>query len=78
MLLGARVDGEVFDLDGVRWIGGVEGGLGGLRSQLVYMLQSAAAGVTNTLEGAGKSLYVTMESRRLDLEGPAEKVEKTE
>jgi large subunit ribosomal protein L10 len=68
MLLGARVEGKVFDLDGTRWVGGISGGLDGLRAQLVYMLQSLPAGLTNTLEGAAKSLYVTMESRRLDLE----------
>lgn len=72
MLLGARVEGKVFDVDGTRWVGGIDGGLDGLRSQLVYLLQSVSAGITNTLEGAGKSLYVTMESRRQDLEGPAE------
>lgn len=72
MLLGARVEGQVFDMDGTRWVGGIPGGIGGLRSQLVYMLQSIGSGITNTLEGAGKSLYVTMESRRIDMEGPAE------
>lgn len=70
MLLGARVEGEVFDMEGTRWVGGIEGGIGGLRSQLVQMLQSVGAGLTNTLEGAGKALYVTMESRRIDMEGP--------
>jgi len=79
MLLGARVEGDVFDMDGARWVGGIQGGMGGLRSQLVYMLQNVGAGLTNTLEGAGKALYVTMESRRLDMEGPEKKNEdKTE
>lgn len=78
MLLGARVEGEVFDVEGTRWVGGIEGGIGGLRSQLVYMLQSVSAGLTNTLEGASKSLYVTMESRRLDMEGPEKKDEPAE
>ena len=75
MLLGARVDGEVFDMEGTRWVGGIEGGIGGLRSQIVYLLSSGGAGITNTLEGAAKSLYVTVESRRIDMEGPAESSE---
>lgn len=68
MLLGARVEGKVFDMEGARWVGGIEGGLDGLRGQLVAMLQSVGAGVTNTLEAAGKSLYVTIEGRRGMLE----------
>lgn len=68
MLLGARVEGKVFDTEGTRWVGGIVGGLDGLRGQLVAMLQSVGAGLTSTLEGAGKSLYVTMESRRTMLE----------
>ncbi|EAS36276.3 uncharacterized protein CIMG_01630 [Coccidioides immitis RS] len=68
VMLGARVEGKVFDDEGTRWIGGIEGGLGGLRAQLVYLLQSMGANLTNTLEGAGKSLYLTMESRRSVLE----------
>lgn len=68
MLLGARVEGKVFDTEGTRWVGGIEGGLDGLRGQLVAMLQSVGAGLTSTLEGAGKSLYLTMESRRTMLE----------
>ncbi|WEW60706.1 hypothetical protein PRK78_006193 [Emydomyces testavorans] len=68
MLLGARVEGRVFDDEGTKWIGGLEGGMAGLRAQLVYLLQSVGASLTGTLEGAGKSLYLTMESRRIVLE----------
>ncbi|MCJ1251656.1 hypothetical protein MMC30_008891 [Trapelia coarctata] len=68
MLLGARVEGRVFDMEGTRWVGSIEGGLEGLRGQLVALLQSFGAGVTNALEGAGKSLYITMESRRTMME----------
>ena len=68
MLLGARVEGKVFDLDGTRWVGLIEGGLDGLRGQLVALLQSFGAGVTHTLESAGKNLYITMDSRRTMLE----------
>jgi len=81
LLVGGRVEGKVFDIDGVKWVGSIESGLEGLRAQLVHMLQSAGLGLTATLEGAGKSLWLTMESRRSVLE-EAEKVpqegEKTE
>ncbi|KAI2364582.1 hypothetical protein LOY91_005590 [Ophidiomyces ophidiicola] len=68
MLLGARVEGKAFDDVGTRWIGGIAGGMAGLRAQLVHVLQSAGASLTGALEGAGKSLYLTMESRRSVLE----------
>jgi large subunit ribosomal protein L10 len=68
MFLGARVEGKVFDMEGAKWVGSIEGGLGGLRAQLVAMLQGVGAGVTNTLESAGKSLYLTVEGRRGMLE----------
>jgi large subunit ribosomal protein L10 len=68
MFLGARVEGKVFDMEGAKWVGSIEGGLTGLRSQLVVMLQMVGAGVTNTLESAGKSLYLTVEGRRGMLE----------
>jgi len=79
LLLGARVEGKVFDVEGTRWVGTIEGGLDGLRAQLVHLLQSIGAGVTNTLESAGKSLYFTVEGRRMMLEeeekGPEAKEE---
>lgn len=82
LLIGGRVEGKAFDNDGVRWVGGIEGGLDGLRAQLVAMLQSAGMGLTSTLEGAGKSLYLTVEGRRTMLEdaekGPEKEGEKTE
>jgi large subunit ribosomal protein L10 len=71
MLLGARVEGKVFDVEGVKWVGGIQGGLEGLRAQLVAMLQGAAAGLTTTLEAASKSLYLTVEGRRGMLEEEA-------
>ncbi|KAK5657793.1 hypothetical protein OQA88_2866 [Cercophora sp. LCS_1] len=76
LLVGGRIEGKVFDVDGVQWVGGIEGGLDSLRAQLVYLLQSAGLGLTSALEGAGKSLWLTMESRRSALEeaekGPQE------
>ncbi|KAI3396596.1 hypothetical protein diail_11848 [Diaporthe ilicicola] len=68
LLVGGRIEGKVFDSDGVRYVGGIEGGLDGLRAQLVAMLQSAGLGLTTALEGASKSLWVTMESRRTMME----------
>ncbi|KAK0104752.1 hypothetical protein ONS95_005022 [Cadophora gregata] len=68
LLLGARVEGKVFDVDGTKWVGSIEGGLEGLQAQLVSMLQGFGAGLTNTLESAGKSLYFTVEGRRTMLE----------
>ena len=68
MVLGARVEGKVFDDEGTRWVGSIAGGMSGLRGQLVNMLQGVGAGITNTLEGTSKALYLTMESRRSVLE----------
>ncbi|KAH8731157.1 hypothetical protein GQ44DRAFT_755917 [Phaeosphaeriaceae sp. PMI808] len=78
MLLGARVEGKVFDVDGTKWVGGIEGGVDGLRAQLVHMLQGVGGSLTSALEGASKSLYFTVEGRRMDMEkekGPEEKKE---
>jgi large subunit ribosomal protein L10 len=68
LLVAARVEGKVFDVERTRWIGGIEGGLEGLQAQLVAVLQSLGSGLTNTLEGAGKSLYLTVDGRRTMLE----------
>ena len=71
MLLAARAEDRVFDFEGARWIGGIEGGMDGLRARLVGLLQGGAASVTGTLEAAGRSLYVTMEGRKNQLEEEA-------
>lgn len=68
MLVGGRVEGKAFDSDGLKWVGSIEGGLDGLRAQLVYMLQSAGMGLTNALDGASKSLWFTLENRKAMLE----------
>ena len=69
----------MFDIEGTKWVGGIDGGLDGLRAQLVGLLQGAGAGVANVLESAGRSLYFTMEGRKSMLEdeakGPEEKKE---
>ncbi|RAH86901.1 hypothetical protein BO86DRAFT_384902 [Aspergillus japonicus CBS 114.51] len=76
-LIAARMDGQVMDVEQSKWVSSIEGGMDGLRSQLVMALQSIGSSITNTLEGAGKSLYFTLESRRSVLEeeqkGPEEK-----
>lgn len=78
LLIGGRIEGKAFDMDGVRWVGGIEGGVEGLRAQLVGLLQNAGLGLTSALEGAGKSLWVTMESRRTMLEEEGKEGEKKE
>ncbi|KAL2865461.1 mitochondrial 54S ribosomal protein uL10m [Aspergillus lucknowensis] len=67
-ILAARMDNEVVDADQMKWVGSIEGGLDGLRSQLVMTLQSMGSSITRTLEGASKSLYLTLEGRRTALE----------
>lgn len=81
LLLGARIDGEVFDNEGTRWVGTIEGGMDGLRAQLVGMLQGFGAGITTTLEAASRNLWFTMEGRRRQLEdesAPKQEEEKKE
>jgi large subunit ribosomal protein L10 len=68
LLLGARIEGRVFDAESCKWVGTIEGGLEGLRGQLVMLLQSMGASVTNTLESAAKNIYFTIESRRIMME----------
>lgn len=68
LLVGGRIEDKAFDTDGVRWVGSIEGGRGGLQAQLVALLQSAGLGLTSALEGASKSLWLTMESRKTQLE----------
>jgi large subunit ribosomal protein L10 len=77
LLLGARAEGRIFDVEGAQWIGGIEGGLTGLRAQLVAILQGFGANLTNTLEAASKSLYFTMESRKSVLEEEEKPKEET-
>lgn len=78
LLVGGRVEGKAFDSEGLRWVGGIEGGLDGLRAQLVGMLQNAGLGLTSVLEGASKSLYLTVEGRRTMLEDAEKEGQKKE
>ena len=68
MLLGARIDGEIFDMEGTRWVGSIDGGIDGLRAQLVGMLQGFGAGVVQVLESGSRAVWWTMEGRRKMLE----------
>ena len=65
------MEGQVFDTEGARSVGGIEGGLEGLRARLVGILGGVGAGVTGVLEGQGRSLYFTLEGRRGMLEDGA-------
>lgn len=58
------MEGKVFDHENTLWVGGIDGGMEGLLGQLVGMLQGFGAGVTQVLEGQGKSLYFTLEGLR--------------
>lgn len=71
ILVGGRVEGRVFDNDAVRWVGGIKGGLGGLRAQLVATLQGAGLGLSAALEGGAKGLWFALEGRRTQLEEEA-------
>ncbi|GAQ33984.1 hypothetical protein AtubIFM55763_006463 [Aspergillus tubingensis] len=77
-LIAARMDGQVFDVEQSKWVTSIEGGMDGLRSQLVMALQSMGSSITNALEGAGKSLYFTLESRKQDMEPKEEKASEDE
>ncbi|KKK22732.1 hypothetical protein P175DRAFT_0504296 [Aspergillus ochraceoroseus IBT 24754] len=67
-VLAARMDDKVFDVDQTKWVGSIEGGMDGLRSQLIMALQSMGSSITNALDGASRSIYFTLESRRSVLE----------
>lgn len=73
LLVGGRIEGKVFDQAGVNWVGGIEGGMDGLRAQLVGILQGAGLGITTTLEGGSKNLWLALEGRKGQLEGEVEK-----
>lgn len=68
LLVGGRVEGKAFDQDGIKWVGGIEAGIDGLRAQLVTMLQSAGLGLTTALEGQSKGLWLALESRRTQMD----------
>lgn len=67
LLVGGRIEGKVFDQSGVNWVGGIQGGLDGLRAQLVHILQGAGLGVTSSLEAGSKNLWLALEGRKEQL-----------
>lgn len=71
ILVGGRVEERSFDTDGIKWVGGIEGGIDGLRAQLVHMLQNAGLGLTTALEGHSKGLWMALEGRRTQLDEEA-------
>lgn len=71
ILVGGRVEGKVFDQAGVNWVGGIDGGLDGLRAQLVNILQGAGLGITNALDSGSRSLWLALEGRKEQLEEQA-------
>lgn len=76
LLLGARVEGSVFDQEKTRWVGTISGGIDGLRAQLINTLQGAGAAITTSLESATRSVYFTLEARKSMLEEPSKGEEK--
>ena len=68
ILLAASVESRVIDVDGVKRVGSIPGGIQGLRAQLIHLLQSVPTAVTNLLESAGRSVYMTMEGRKEQLQ----------
>lgn len=72
LLIGGRVEDKIFDKSGVNWVGSIEGGMDGLRAQLVAMLQGAGLGITNALEGGSRSLWLALEGRKGQLEDETE------
>lgn len=68
LLVGGRIEGKVFDQAGVNWVGGIAGGMDGLRAQLVGILQGAGLGITGSLEGGSRNLWLSLEGRRIQLD----------
>lgn len=67
LLVGGRIEGKIFDQTGVNWVGAIEGGMDGLRAQIVHILQGAGLGITSTLEAGGRNLWLALESRKEQL-----------
>ncbi|KAM4066982.1 hypothetical protein HRG_000992 [Hirsutella rhossiliensis] len=68
VLVGGRIEGRAFDQSGINWVGGIQGGLDGLRGQLVGILQGAGLGLTTALEGGGRNIWLALEGRKTQLE----------
>jgi len=88
LLLAARVEGRAVDFEGVERVAAIQGGLEGLRAELVglvsgdalklmlvRMLESSGGDLVGALEGTSKGLWGTLEGRRGMLEGEKEKTD---
>ncbi|EFZ03188.2 proteinrelated to ribosomal protein YmL11 precursor, mitochondrial [Metarhizium robertsii ARSEF 23] len=73
LLVGGRIEGQIFDQAGVNWVGGIQGGVDGLRAQLINTLQGAGLGITEALKGGSRSIWLALEGRRLQLDCGDEK-----
>ncbi|KAG6027232.1 hypothetical protein E4U41_001000 [Claviceps citrina] len=68
LLVGGRIEGKVFDQSGLNWVGSIQGGMDGLRSQLIGLLQGAGLGLATSLESGSKNLWLALEGRRVQLD----------
>ncbi|KAG5980537.1 hypothetical protein E4U55_003926 [Claviceps digitariae] len=68
LLVGGRIEGKIFDQSGLNWVGSIQGGMDGLRSQIVGLLQGAGLDLTTTLDRSGRTLWLALEGRRLQLD----------
>jgi large subunit ribosomal protein L10 len=68
LLIGGRIEARVMDSDSIGWVAGLEGGVGGMRAQLVNMLGNAGLNVVSALDSTTRSLWFTLDSRRSMLE----------
>ena len=60
---------RVLDAEGVRDVASIKGGIDELRAQLVHVLESVGVSlVSGALEGAGRSIWGVLESRRMEME----------
>ncbi|KAG5949190.1 hypothetical protein E4U53_005997 [Claviceps sorghi] len=68
LLVGGRIEGKIFDQSGVNWVGSINGGMDGLRSQLVGLLQRSGLELALSLEGSSRSLWLALDGRRIQLD----------
>ncbi|KAG5925444.1 hypothetical protein E4U42_004283 [Claviceps africana] len=68
LLVGGRIEGKIFDQSGLHWVGSINGGMEGLRSQLVGILQGAGLEIAMSLERGSRSLWLALDGRRFQLD----------
>lgn len=67
LLVGGRIERKTFDQAGVNWVGGIEGGIGGLHAQLVHLLQSPSLGLSRALDSGSQNIWLALEGRKEQL-----------